>query len=93
MYYYNITNGEYDDYHQVTLMHEKHFSNIKFAAMHNKIVGEDNALIDKADIIKGMIEKFGFKKVEIISEIVTGYVTGEQINLLEVDNEDDCIIV
>ncbi|MBG9689388.1 hypothetical protein ABD91_00380 [Lysinibacillus sphaericus] len=93
MYYYNISSGEYDDYHQVTLMHEKRFSNIKFAVMHNRIVGEENAIIDKDDIIKGMIEKFGFKKAEIISEIVTGYVTGEQINLLEVDNADDCIIV
>ncbi|MFJ3388905.1 hypothetical protein [Lysinibacillus sp. NPDC086135] len=93
MYYYSISSGEYDDYHQVILMHEKHYPNIKLAGMHNQIVGEDNALMDKDDIVKGMIDKFGFKKVEIISEIVTGYVTGEQINLLEVDNEEDCIIV
>ncbi len=93
MYYYSISSGEYDDYHQVILMHEKHYSNIKFAGMHNQIVGEDNALMDKDEIVKGMIEKFGFKKVEIITEIVTGYVTGEQINLLEVNNDNDRIDV
>lgn len=93
MYYYSISDGEYDDYDQVILMHEKHYSNIKFAAMHNQVVGKENALIDKDDIVNGMIEKFGFKKVDIISEIATGYVTGEQINLLEVDNDNYCIVV
>ncbi|MCL1700706.1 hypothetical protein [Lysinibacillus sp. Bpr_S20] len=93
MYFYSISDGTYDDYHQVILMHEKHFQNIKFAGMYNQVVGEENSLIDKDDIVKGMIEKYGFKEVKIISEIFTGYVRGKQINLLTVDNDNDCIVV
>lgn len=92
MYFYKISEGCYDQYESITLIHEKEYPNIKFAIMYNTIIGEKDSL-DLDEIAKQMVDRYGFKIVKPKIEINTDYGWCKKVDLEKFDNDSEYHII
>ena len=90
MYFYAISNGEYSDYSDMIIYHDKKFTNKQFAEMYNKSIKSLGGSTRFGDAVaEEMRDLFGFVIVKQEFEINVTYGKHEEIDLNEI-SEHEC---
>ncbi|AMM44993.1 hypothetical protein SP15_193 [Bacillus phage SP-15] len=75
-FYYMINEGEFEDYDQVTLGHEKEFTAVEFAEIYNKalsLMKSREQFININSLVETLVESFGFHSTNPVVNIFTTY--------------------
>lgn len=90
MYQYMLSTGEYSDYSDTSIFHEKKFTTKEFVEFYNYIIreiGDQSGYFSYEKLAEEMCEKFGFVQFEIVTGIHSGYEEFTEIPLDKVGNE------
>ncbi|WP_340032606.1 hypothetical protein NSQ20_12135 [Paenibacillus sp. FSL K6-1122] len=93
MFYYTISDNEYEDYFYTTLSHDTEFSKKEFCEMYNRIIEDADNNCSHHVIVEELSSKYGFKEIKVKYEINSCYSNHEKpiSNELMTQEEDTFI--
>ncbi|PZT57390.1 hypothetical protein [Paenibacillus silvae] len=93
MFYYIISDNEYDDYYYTMLVHENEFNKKEFCTIYNDIVERLGKNSGHRSVVWELCNNYGFKEVEVKYEINSCYDNHRKlISFDEMENEEDAFI-